>query len=179
MMMPDIFSRYEFLIYLLGAMLIASVYLSIRKIKLERLIKKNRITDAKKFRFGVETSIAVSGDGLICAINSKLETLTIHIKDIAEFEILLSTYCITNAKASKNDGILFSGIGSRLKPILEEEKLKGIVFIVKLKNNKIFGINLFKGMRVKKLLEVKQNNIVQLFNTLEAVERKCKGKQLS
>jgi len=175
-MAPDIFSRYEFIIYLLVAILIAALYLAIRKIKLNYLIRKNRATDTKKFRFGIETSMAVSDEGLICVINSKLKTLTINIKDIAEFEVLLSKYCIASAKASKNDGLLFSGISGRLKPILEEEKFKDIAFITRLKNNKIFCIYLLKSTRVKRLIETKQHTIVQLFDALETAERKCKGK---
>ena len=166
----------EFLVYLLVAILIASLYLAIRKIRMSQLLSKNQLTGAKRFGFGAETSLAVSDEGVICVINFKLKTLTIDIKEIAEFEILLSKYCITNAKASKNEGLLFKGISDRLKPVLAEDKFKEITFIIRLKNNKIFIIYLLKGSRAKKLIETKQNNIVLLFETLEAAERKHKGK---
>ena len=169
-------SGWEFLFYLFAVVLIASLYLAIRKARLNRLIRKNRMTDAKKFRFGAETSMAVSDEGFLCAVNFRLGTLTIDMKEIAEFEVLLGKFCIANAKASKNDGILFSEISGRLKPILAEEKLKEIALVIRLKNNKVFGIYLLKVSVAKRLIEAKQNNILRLFDTLEAAERKCKGK---
>lgn len=143
---------------------------------MSRLMLSNGMTNATRFRFGIETSIAVSDEGLIGAVNFKLETLTSDILDIAEFEVLLSKYCIANAKASKSGGLIFSGVGARLKPILEEDKHKEIAFIVKLKNGKVFAINLYKGSRAKKLAEIKQHTIMRLFDVLEIAERKRKGK---
>jgi len=45
-----------------------------------------------------------------------------------------------------------------------------------LKNDKVFAINLYKGFRPKKLSGEKQKTITRLFDTLEAAERKRKGK---
>ena len=175
-MLPEIFARFELVIYILAATLIASIYFAIRKRKLNQLIKHKQMTNAKAFRFGVETSMAISDEGLIGMVNFRLHTLTVDIKEIAKFEVLLGRYSIGNAKASKNDGLLFVGIADKLKSIVAEEKIEEIGFIITLKNNKTFGIYLHKSTRPKFLTEAKQNNIVQLFTTLEAVEGKCKGK---
>jgi len=178
-MAAEFFSRYEFLIYLLAAIFIASLYFMIKKIRLNNLIRQNGLNaaDLKRFRFGAETSMAISDTGLFFAINFKLGTFIIDIKEIAEFEFLVTKFNISNAKASKNDGILFSGMADRIKPVLQEEKIKEIVFIIRLKNNQLFGLYLLKSSRAKKLSEFRQNNIVLLFETLEAVERKIKGKE--
>jgi len=175
-MIFEVMARFEFIVYLLAALLIAGLYMAIKRAKMNRLIKNNRMTNAQNFRLGVETSIAISDEGLIGVVNFKLEALIIDIKDILEFEVLLSKYCIASAKASKNEGLIFGGISGRLRPVLEEEKLKEIAFIVALKNDKIFAVNLHKGFRPKKLDEVKQKTITRLFDALEAAERKRKGK---
>ena len=174
-MMSDFFSRYEFFVYLAAAILIANVYLAIRRSKLNRLLKKNGATKTKTFRFGAETLLAVSEEGIISGINFKLETLTFDMKDIAEFEIVIGKYCIANAKASKNDGLLFSGIAGRIKPILAEEKVKEILFLIKLKQNRFVKINLFKSSMLKKLAVIRQDNIVQFFEILEALEKRIKN----
>ena len=134
------------------------------------------MSNPKKFRFGVETAMVISDEGFIGAINFRLHTITFDVKEIAEFEILMNKFCVTSAKASKNDGILFSGVGDRLRPILAEEKQKDVIFAIRLKTDKVFGMRLYKGTKHKFLIESKQDNIVRLFNTLEAVERKAKGK---
>jgi len=172
----ELWARYEFIFYLLFVFLIAAVYMGIKKIKMQSLINNERLTNVKRFRFGVETSMAISEEGLIGLVNFKLETLTINIKDIAEFEIILNKYCITNAKVNKNDGILFSGVSGRIKQILADDKFKEINLILRLKNSRVFGISLFKATRMKRVIETKQDTILQMFDTLEAVERECKGK---
>jgi len=173
-MLPELFARFELIIYIFAAFFIVSIYWTIRTIKLNQLIKQKRLTNVKLFRFGAETSIAVSEEGLIGAVNFRLNTLTVDINEIKEFEILLGRYSIENAKASKNNGLLFSGIDNRLRPILAEERLKEVNFIIAMKNKKVFGINLHKSTRLKFLTEAKQNNIVQLFTTLQAVEKRLK-----
>ena len=119
--------------------------------------------------------MAISDEGLVGMVNFKLETLTIHIKEITEFELFLNKYCI-NVKASKNEGLLFNGVSGRIKQILEDEKFKEINLILRLKNDKIFGVRLFKAVRYKRVIDIKQKDILQMFDTLEAVERSCKGK---
>jgi len=175
-MTAELFARFELIIYLFAAIFVAAIYMGIRAVKLNNLIKNNRMENPAKFRFGVEASIAVSDEGLIGAVNFRLHTITFHVKEIAEFEILISKFCITNAKASKNDGILFAGISDRLRPILAEEKLKDIIFAIRLKTNKAFGIRLLKGTRPRIVTESRQHNIMRLFDALEAAEKKAKGK---
>ena len=175
-MLSELWARYEHLFYLLFFFFIAATYMTIKKVKVQSIIRDERFSNAKKFIFGVETSMAISEEGLIGMVNFKLETLTVYIKEIAEFEMLLNKYIITGAKGSKSDGILFSGVSSKIKPILADEKFKEINLIIRLKNDRIFGIRLFKATRQKRVIEVKQDNIIQMLETLEAVERKCKGK---
>ncbi|MDR0511473.1 MAG: hypothetical protein LBG93_00015 [Treponema sp.] len=163
----------EFILYLGVALCIAFGYMMIRRVKLSRLIKKNQLTNSVVFRFGIETSLAISQDGRIGVLNLRLQTIVIAIKEIVEFEVLLGRYCISNAKVSKNKGAIFSGISERLEGIFaEEERFKEIAFIVQLKNNKIFGINLFKTSRLKaRVLPQNQKNILFFFQTLHAIEQ--------
>ena len=56
--------------------------------------------------------------------------------------------------------------------------VKEISLIIRLRNDRIFGIRLFKAVRYKRIVEERQISILEMFDTLEAVERKCKGKQL-
>jgi len=171
-------SGYEFVLYLLLVILIYLIYAAIKKIKMKFLIADGQLRNAKTFGFGIETSMAISDEGLIGIINFKFQTVTMHIKDIAEFEILISRYCITNGKPSENKGILFNGVGERLRPILESDKMKDIAFIIKLKSGRILSMNLFKGTMLKnRPTDAYQYKIVQMFELLENVERRCKGKR--
>jgi len=81
-MLPEIFARFELVIYILAATLIASIYFAIRKRKLNQLIKHKQMTNAKVFRFGAETSMAISDEGLIGMVNFRLHTLTVDIRKL-------------------------------------------------------------------------------------------------
>ena len=167
-------SRFEFVFYLLLVFIIYLIYAAVKRIRMKSLIADARFKNAKTFRFGIETTMAISDDGLIGIVNVSLETITINIKDIEGFEVHISRYIIPNAGAAECGGLLFAGVGNRLKQILEQEKTKGVVFFVRLKNDGILNISLFKGTRLKtKPTGANQNIIVQLFKTLEEVEKKC------
>jgi hypothetical protein len=166
----------EFLIYLAAAIVIAGIYMVIRKIKLNRLIRREQLTNPTLFNFGVETSMAVSENGRIGMINFRLGTLVIDMREIVEFEVILGRFCIMNAKASKNDGMIFHGISDRLKPIFaEEEKFKEITFVIRLKKNRLIAINLYKSARPRaRVIPAKQQNILRLFETLQTIEETLK-----
>ena len=166
----------EFLIYLAIAIVLVGFYMLVRKIKLNQLIRREQLTNPTLFKFGVETSMAVSENGKIAMVDFRLRTLVIDMKEIAEFEVILGRFCIMNAKASKNDGMIFRGISDRLKPIFaEEEKFKEIIFIIRLKKSGTISINLYKSARPRaRVIPAKQQNILRLFETLQTIEETIK-----
>jgi len=169
-------SKYEFIFYIFLAILIYAIYALFKRIRMNMIIAEKGLRNAKVFRFGIDTLMAISDNGLICIVNVKFEAVVINIKDIAGIEVHLSKYVIQNADKNENDGLIFNGVGDRIMPILQEEKTKGVILYIKLKNDELMSISLFKGTRLKTIpTEGNQNIIVTMFKTLEALERKYRG----
>ena len=140
-------------------------------------IAEKGFKNAQIFRFGISTLMAVSDDGVIGIVNEKFETMTINLKDIVATEIHISKFIISSANEDDAEKLAFSGIAKRLEPIMHEEKTKGIVLYVRLKDDKIFSVCLFKGTKFKtRPIEGNQKIILNMFKRLEYLEKKCKGK---
>jgi hypothetical protein len=154
------------------------IYRVLRNAKIKHLMADERFEDAKLFASAMTTPMAITPKGHLGFVLSPFaKPLIIHMKDILGYEIFFDGHSVERSGLVGKKGQVFENIFA-LMAIRLQEKTRKIIMAFFMSDETILNVYLFNGS--KKLAfamrDSTKNEMQQLFNTLEEVEKKIKKK---
>jgi len=148
------------------------IYTMIKGRKVKLLISNKSFKDAKLFKSHIDSTIAISKDGLIGIVDGVYSSV-INIKDINSFGITIDGNDVFKNIKGNIDDVLFNDAADKVKQKLKEETKDISLFIVS-NNDVYFGLkisllNFGKYERIPS--DEAQDEIMQLLYELRNIDK--------
>ena len=163
---------YAFLIFLL-----IMIHRGLKKRKIKLLMEDGRFADARLFRQGIATPIAITKDGHIGVVPSAFSIPIItQMKTVIGYEIFFDGHSISKSEKAGKKDLVFGGT-----TVFMEERLKvrvrKILLSFIMKNDYTLNVYLFNASTrpTSAMNDATRNEIKEFFTMLEEVEKNVRG----
>ena len=163
---------YAFLIFLLFM-----IHRGLKNRKIKLLMKDERFRDARLFKQGIATPIAITMDGHIGVVPSAFSIPIItQMKTVVGYEIFFDGHSIAKSEKAGKKELVFSGTASLMEERLQV-RVRKIILALIMKNDYTLNVFLFNAStRPTSAMNNSTRNVIkELFTKLEEVEKNVRG----